>query len=278
MTTPEGGTLYVAGVPAGHPADITRRALAVLEGVDLVIADDTRHAQWLLSRHGIDTPLGTSTDIEGTLAALSTGNVALLSPGWTPGPSASDCLLVRKAVERGFTIAAVPGPTLPITALIVSGLPADSFVYLGDLPQESHARHELLASLSHERHTLIVRVAWDLLPEYLADLRATLGDRNLALLATDGPITRELWRGTASEIPDRILGQGSNGPCVLVVGGAAAQTARWDKDRLIAHIQAQLEQGLGTKEVSRQIAVESGWPRREIYRLAVEIARLSAGD
>ena len=68
------------------------------------------------------------------------------------------------------------------------------------------------------------------------------------------------------------------GPCVLVVGGSQAGTVRWQEDQLEAEIQARLKQGLGTKGLSRQLALESGWPRREIYRLAVEIAATGANE
>jgi 16S rRNA (cytidine1402-2'-O)-methyltransferase len=151
-------------------------------------------------------------------------------------------------------------------------------VYVGNLPRESRARHELLASVSRERRTLIARVTLDLLPESLAGLHDMLGERSLAIVTAGYPSTTQVWRGTFSEVPDHILDQPSVESCILVISGSKDQPTRWDRDRLQTHVQAQLEKGLGTKEISRQAAIESGWPRREIYRLAVEIARLSAGE
>ena len=288
--------LYVVGAPAGEPHDLTRRALRILREVTLVVADDEGGRQFmsqaepLMAHHGITTPLATAEG-EAPLAALEKGDVAYLCPGWLLGLPNAGSRLVRAAIERGYPVVPVPGPALPITALVISGLPADSFVYLGNLPRHGPARHDLLASVAGERRSLVVVEQPDRLIPVLTDLQAALGDRPAVIVAASGelesasgiesPLERGdgvIWRGSLGQVPEGYANmQDHPYPVVLVLGGARDQGIRssstpdrWDKDRLRAEIGACLEQGLGAREIGRLLAGESGWPRREIYRLAVE--------
>ena len=278
------GTLHIVGAPAGAPDDITLRALRTLSEVALVAADPAAFAQRLLVHHNLDTPFAEAADTEIFLAKLRTDDVALLIPGWSLAPSGPSYRLIRAAIEHGFPVVPVPGPSLPLSALVSSGLPTDSFVYLGTLPEEHEARRDLLASVAAERRTLVVMVWPGSLPSTLAELHEICGDRPLMVLCTsgeEGPVT---WRDTTGDAASWALVPPPQdlsmlpGPCVLVVGGSQAGTVRWQEDQLEAEIQARLKQGLGTKELSRQLALESGWPRREIYRLAVEIAATGANE
>jgi 16S rRNA (cytidine1402-2'-O)-methyltransferase len=256
------GTLYVVGAPAGDANDLTRRAARILGEVALVVADDEGHAQRLLAYHNIATPLISAGRVA-ALDALETGDLALLSPGWSPGPAGAGYQLVCSAIERGLSVVSIPGPSLPLTALVISGLPADSFVYLGELPLRQPARNDLLASLAAERRTLEkgTEVIW----------RGTLGESPFGTKVPntddgESSLTREHW----AQSLDPPLGQRAPGPLALVVGGAREQAVRWDEARLQAEIHALRQQGLGTNKIGRQLAAESGWPRRDIYRLAVK--------
>jgi 16S rRNA (cytidine1402-2'-O)-methyltransferase len=273
------GTLYVVSAPAGDPDDLSLRAIRILGEVDLIVAEDVDQAQRLLAHHGFVTPLasgpeyGQAADVALVLEALERGDAALLTAGWSPGPSEASARLVAIAVERGFPAVPVPGPVLPVTALVVSGLPADSFVYLGELPQQPSARRSLLASIAGERRTLIVRETPQRLPETLAELRAALGGRPLAVVEASGEPGGTIWRGTLNGADDPLLDRPGRGPLALIVGGAREEAAPWDEDRLAGEIRAGLGRGLRASEISRQLAVESGWPRREIYRRAVKMAQ-----
>ncbi len=275
------GILYIVGAPQGDLDDITLRAVRILGEVTLIVASDVPHTRRLLAHYDIATPLtplsepDCSVTLDSILGALEMGDVALVTTAWSPSPSGPSYRLIRAAIGRDFPVVPSPGPTLPITALVVSGLPADSFVYLGQLPTGSSARCDLLASVAAERRTLLTLVLHHQLSAALTDMAEALGERPLAVVATSDQDGQKVWRGTVSGASEHLLGQPDQELCVLVVGGARGRPARWDIDRLRAEVRAGLERGLAAKEIGRQLAVQSDWPRREIYSLAVEIDRLS---
>jgi 16S rRNA (cytidine1402-2'-O)-methyltransferase len=266
------GTLYVVSAPAGDPDDLTRRAQRILETVSLIVAGDQCSARQLLDHYGITTPLVPAPG-DAHLDALAEGDVALLYPGLFPALPESGVRLIRGALGRGYPVVPAPGPSLPITALVVSGLPADSFVYLGELPQEGTARSELLASVSAERRTVLALAPRALLPAVLADLDSTLGDRPLVLVVSSTIGAQVVWRGRLEEAAGGLAEAALPGAYVLVIGGAPAGTACWDEDRLRSEIQSLQVAGLGAKEISQKLAANSGWSRREVYRLSVESAQ-----
>ena len=273
------GTLYVVGVPPGNPDDTTLRALRVLREVALAVAGDLPHCRHLLARYDIGTPLvdlsedDPSSCIEHVLSALGTSDVALLWTGWSPVPSNSSHQLICAAIEREYPVVPVPGPTHPLTALVISGLPADQFVFLDQLPSEPLARCELLTSVADQRRSLVALESPARLSDTLSYLEEALGDRPLAVVATSDPGPEDIWRGTVGQAAIELLEERFGGLCTLVIGGAQEGAVCWDEDRLRAEVQACLDQGLGAKETSRQLASESGWPRRQIYHLAVEAIR-----
>jgi 16S rRNA (cytidine1402-2'-O)-methyltransferase len=246
--------------------------------VALVLADDVALAQGLWAHCGITTPLEALPDPARSAIAdrvprkLEQGDVAILTRGWSPGPIGPDYKFIRTAIEHGFSIVPVPGPNLPVTALVVSGLPADGFVYLGQLPRQPEERRALLASVAGERRTLVALAAPQCVTETVTNLDAALGDRPLAVVAP-GQASENVWRGTIGEGAEYLPGVPAQAPYVLVIGGARELVPRWDEARLRDEVQVCLEQGLGAKEISRELAVESGWPRREIYNLVVQITR-----
>lgn len=265
------GTLYVIGAPAGEPRDLTRRASAILQEAALVVADDEDAARRLLDENSLSIPV-VAVQPDASLAALAEGDVALVYSGRAPAPSQAARRLIRSAIEK-HPVVPIPGPSLPITALILSGLPADSFVYLGGLPPEADARRDLLSLFSAEHRSLLALASSSSLAAVLADLHNTLGDRSLALVASSPRGAELAWRGSVAAAaggPDQAL---LPGEYVLVVGGAPDEALRWEEERLLSEIQDLRAAGLGVKELSQQLAERSGWSRREIYRLSLELAR-----
>lgn len=266
------GTLYVVGAPAGDPSDLTRRALGILETVGLIVADDENSARDLLEYHEIVTPLALARDAHPD--ALAEHDVALLCSGLSPAPSDPGYRLIREALDGASQVVPVPGPSLAITALVVSGLPADSFLYLGELPRELAARRQMLAVVRAEQRSVVAQSAPSLLPAALADLFNILGDRPLALVAASVRGTELVWRGRLESAGGKLGELALPGTCVLVIGGAPDVAVRWEEERLRSEIQSRLLAGLGVKEISQQLAEDSGWSRRDLYRLSVELSGL----
>jgi 16S rRNA (cytidine1402-2'-O)-methyltransferase len=271
-------TLYVVGVPAGDPDDITLRALRVLGKVGCIVAGDVGQAQRLLEHHDLETHLASLDDVDALSDMLESSDLALLVEGGRSSPSPRALALIRLAMEARHPVVPVPGPSLPITALVVSGLPADSCVYLGELPQQPETRNTLLSSIRHERRTLLLLGTLGHLPHQLTALLDVVGDRKLVVAAASEQGTEVPWRGTIGSALQQPPPGSLQDPCVLVVEGARGPAARWDEDRLHGEVQAQLEKGLGAKQVSQQLAAESGWPRRDVYRLAVEASQRRGPD
>jgi 16S rRNA (cytidine1402-2'-O)-methyltransferase len=265
------GTLYVVGAPTGDFGNLTRRALGILEAAVFIVGDDEDSTRELLEHYHIVAPLALARDAHPD--ALAEGDVALLCPGLSPSPSYAGYQLIEATLDRNYPVVPVPGPSLAITALVVSGLPADSFVYLGELPKEQAARRELLAAVRTEHRSIIVLSAPELLSALLADLFTVLGDRPLALVASSRQGAELAWRGGLEAAARESSELALPGNCALVLGGAPHEAARWKEDRLRSEIQSGLLAGLGVKEISQQLAEDSGWSRRDIYRLSVKVAK-----
>jgi 16S rRNA (cytidine1402-2'-O)-methyltransferase len=253
--------------------DVTLRALRTLGDVSIIVAADVDRARRLLDSYDITTRLVAVAGVEDALGALEAGDIALVLEGQVLGPSGFHLALVQAAIERGFPVVPVPGPAFPVTALVVSGLPADSFVYLGELPRQAAVRRDLWASVATEHRTLVALESPDRLDDCLPDLCDVLGDRPLVVVRASERGTEIVWRGDADEAVTCQVSFSGDEPCVLVIGGALDEPPPWDEDRLRAEIRGCLEQGLRVKETSQRLAAESGWRRREIYRLATEISR-----
>jgi len=274
----------------GSPDDVTLRALRVLRQASLIVAPDARRAQEFLAHYGINRPLtdcrlrtrnkvvGQSVketrEFEAVLDALTRGDVALISEAEMLPSSGLTYRLVRAAAEQGIPVASVPGPSAAVTALVLSGLPADAFVCLGFLPQHATQRWQLLASLAGERRTLVAFEASGRLLAALRDVAETLGDRALVLLRAPVTLDGCVWRGTVQEAVARCeVNREVNPPrgeCALVIGGATEEERRWPEARVRSELARLLAKGLGRKAAARQVAESSGWRQREVYRLAAK--------
>ena len=175
------GTLYVVGTPIGNLEDITLRAARVLGEVSLVAAEDTRVTRRLLNHLGIRVPLVSCNEhnwrarLPELLRALESGDAALVTDAGMPGVSDPGALLVQEVAVSGFPVTAVPGPSAVTTALAVSGLAADSFLFLGFLPRRRKERRERLAEIARFRETLVIFEAPHRLRATLEDLLSALG-------------------------------------------------------------------------------------------------------
>ena len=268
------GTLYLIATPIGNLEDITLRAVRLLQQVDLVAAEDTRHTGRLLSHIGADTPQisyhdhNKLTRLDVVLKALESGDVALVSDAGTPGLSDPGYKLVQAAIAHGFRVVPVPGPSALTAALVASGLPTDSFVYLGFLPRQSTARRRLLGELSDQRRTVIVFESAHRLAAALEDIQMVLGDRDIAVARELTKLHEEIWRGPVSGARDH-FGDGVRGEITLVIAGAD-EPAPWDEDRVSNWVARLMDQGQTHREAVKETARISGWSRRNVYQLTIK--------
>ena len=269
-------TLYLIGTPIGNLEDITIRALRILKEVALIAAEDTRRARILAQRYEIETPITSYfegnklTKMETVLRALDAGDVALISEAGMPGLSDPGYELVCTAIERGYRVVPVPGPSAPVTALVASGLPSDSFLYLGFLPRRPSDRRRLLADVAQEQRTLIAFETRHRLRKSLADIEAVLGDRPLAVCRELTKLHEEIWRGTISGARDHFAEVEPRGEFTLVIGGASQEHVRWEKARVRDALEELLAEGLARPAAARRVAAASGWSRGEVYGLGLE--------
>jgi 16S rRNA (cytidine1402-2'-O)-methyltransferase len=268
------GTLYIVPTPIGNLEDITLRALRVLREAALIAAEDTRVTGRLLSHFGIATPQISYHEhnklarLDAVLAALETGDVALVSDAGTPGLSDPGYELVQAAIASGVVVVPLPGASALLPALVASGLPAGSFTYLGFLPRRAADRRAAIAQVQAEPRTLVIYEAPHRLVETLADLLDGLGDREAAVAREVTKLHEEIWRGTLSGALAEFGGRDVRGEITLVIGGAASAGAEvWSAEQVRAALADHLAQGVSRSAAARAVARQAGWARRDVYDL-----------
>ncbi|MBI4233803.1 MAG: 16S rRNA (cytidine(1402)-2'-O)-methyltransferase [Chloroflexi bacterium] len=277
-------TLYVVATPIGNLEDVTLRALRVLREVRLIAAEDTRTTRKLLTHFDVSTPVTSfhehnkEAKLPALLAALKEGDLAVVSEAGVPGISDPGLELVAAAIQQGFPVVPVPGPSAVTTALAVSGFPADRFTALGFLPRRRKERQRLLAALVGEPRTLVAFEAPHRLRSTLEDLWETLGDRPIAVCRELTKLHEEVFRGTAQEALAHFTEP--RGEFTLVVAGAPARMAQRE------HPSAQDTVALARQELARlraagekaraavsHVAQETGLRRRAVYELWLSLSR-----
>lgn len=269
------GKLYLVATPIGNLEDISARALRLLRGAVCIAAEDTRQTGKLLAHFEIRTPMisyhehNKLTRLGAVLSLLETGDVALVSDAGTPGLNDPGYELVQAALAAGFDVAPVPGPCAPIAALTASGLPTDSFVYLGYLPRRSAARKAFLAPWREERRTLVALEAPHRLLESLDDILAALGDRRLTVARELTKIHEEFVRGTVAQAQEHFRNHPPLGEITLVVGGAE-ESEKWTEAKVRAAARREAKRNLPAAQLAEEIAARSGWNKRDVYKMIHE--------
>jgi 16S rRNA (cytidine1402-2'-O)-methyltransferase len=265
-------TLYLVATPIGNLEDISARALRILREVRLIAAEDTRHTARLLQHYDIHTPSLSYHEhnklvrLERVLEALQAGDVALVSDAGTPALNDPGYELVRAVIEAGHSVSPIPGACAPIAALVASGLPTDSFLYLGYLPRKAGERQRLLKQVSVQTYTLIFLEAPHRMLASLEDLQTQLGDRQVAVGRELTKLHEEIFRGSLSEATQHFTQNQPRGEFTLVIAGNTIQAERWTEEQLNSELQAHLAGGETASQLAAWLAEPSGWSRREIYR------------
>ena len=272
------GTLYLVATPIGNLEDISARALRILGQARLIAAEDTRQTRKLLAHFGLHTPMVSYHEhnklsrLDVVLRALIEGDAALVSDAGTPALNDPGYELVRATLEAGHTVSPVPGPSAPIAALVASGLPTDAFLYLGYLPRKSAQRRPLLAQVRSLPYTLIFLEAPQRVSGALQDLEDVLGDRPCAIARELTKLHEEIFRGSLSAARQHFSDQAPRGEFTLVVGGCPPEARpRWDGEQVRLALSSAQARHQSAPHVAKEIAIESGWSKKEIYRLYHEI-------
>jgi len=222
--------LYVIATPIGNLEDISLRALRLLQEVKLIAAEDTRTTRHLLNAHNIKTPLTSYHEhskrakLDYLLNYLEKEDLALVSEAGTPGLSDPGYELIVAAIEHGISVVPIPGASAVITALVVSGLPTDQFLYLGFLPRRKGQRQRLLSSIVDEPRTIVAFETPHRLKEALSDIEEILGDRRLSVCRELTKVHEEIFRGRVSQAREHFVEP--RGEFSLVIEG---RTRAWLK-------------------------------------------------
>jgi 16S rRNA (cytidine1402-2'-O)-methyltransferase len=205
------GTLFVVATPIGNLEDITVRALRILRDVAVICAEDTRRTAQLLARHAIATPTTSLHEHNETsksasvIARLQRGdNVALVSDAGTPTVSDPGARLIRGAIDAGIRIEPIPGPSAVLAALTASGLPTDSFMFLGFPPIRSKDRKQWFRRAREVGGTVVFFEAPHRIRESLDDLRRAVGDCEVAVGRELTKVHEKLVRGPISSVVNNL--------------------------------------------------------------------------
>jgi 16S rRNA (cytidine1402-2'-O)-methyltransferase len=262
--------LYIVATPIGNLEDISLRALRILREVKLIAAEDTRRTKQLLAAYDIKTPITSYhernkwTKLDYILNCLSQGDVALVSDAGMPGISDPGYELIVAASQRGIPLVPIPGPSVVITALVVSGLDTGKFIYLGYLLRKAGARRHQLQSVASEYATIVVLETPHRLLAALNDILQVLGDRRIAVCRELTKVHEEVFRGRVSQAIDHFVEP--RGEFTLVIEGKKEP----ERPQLTEAIEKQLQQmrqsGMGAKQAIAKVAEETGLSRKELYQ------------
>jgi len=270
--------LYLTAVPIGNAADITLRALRVLAAADAVVCEDTRVTRRLLTMHGLSRPLVSYHEHNAErvrpalLARLAAGEVlALVSDAGLPLISDPGYRLVRAAVDAGHLVTCLPGPSAPVTALLLSGLPTDRWLFAGFPPVKGAARRAFFAEVAAVPATLVFFESAQRLAGSLADLAAVAGDRPAAVARELTKMFEEVRRAGVAELAAHYAAAGPpKGEVTVVVGPPGPAAAAGDEA-----VDAALREALAeasVRDAAARVAAATGRPRRAVYRRALALA------
>ena len=267
-------TLWLVATPIGNLADLSPRAVDVLAHVGLICCEDTRRTGLLLQHAGVKaerlavcndhTEFNRVADVLGVLAEGR--DVAIVSDAGTPGISDPGERIVRAAIDAGYDVSAVPGPSAAVMALTISGLAADRFVFEGFLPRKGAERTARLADIAAQPRTTVIYEAPHRVLRTLDDLRAACGDDRLVVVARElTKLYEEVVRGPLGTID---IG-GPRGEYVLVLEGAPLDDRPASDDDVRAALRGEFAAGSSTRDAAAAVAKHVGRPKREVYALAV---------
>jgi len=271
--------LVLVGTPIGNLGDLSPRAVEALSAADAICCEDTRRTGRLLQHAGVERrPLVVVNDhtevraIAGVIERLALGErVAVVTDAGMPGISDPGERLVRAAVDAGYTVEVVPGPSAAITALVASGLPTGRYAFEGFLARKGSGRTARLVELAAERRTTVLYEAPHRLARTLSDLSVACGpDRRVTVARELTKLHEEMWRGSLGEACAWVADGEPRGELVVVLDGAPVPDAATAED-VEAAVQARLDGGDSPRDAAAAVAAALGVPKRRAYEVAVRL-------
>ncbi len=267
----------VIATPIGNAGDITLRALDALRAADVVACEDTRVTGSLLKRHGVATPLTPYHEHNAArvrpllIQRLQGGEtVALVSDAGTPLVSDPGYKLVRGCIEAGIPVTHLPGASSVLTALVVSGLPSDRFLFCGFPPPRTKARREVLAEVAEVRATLVFLESPKRLAASLADMAEVLGDRPAAVTRELTKLFEEVRRGGLAALADEYARSGPPKGEVTLVVAPPAESQGGDASALDDELADALGR-LSLRDAVAEVAQRLALPRKTVYDRALQL-------
>lgn len=273
------GMLYICATPIGNLEDITLRTLRVLQEVDLIAAEDTRHSIKLLNHFEIKTPMTSYHEFNKydkakvLVEKMQAGeNIALITDAGTPAISDPGEELVKQCHEAGIEVTSLPGPSAFVTALTISGKPTRRFCFEAFLPYDKKEREEILTELKTETRTIMLYEAPHKLKKTLKDLYGVLGNRQISLCRELTKKHETNFRTTLEEAMAYYEQLEPKGEFVLVIEGADRKELKAEEMQeflsmsIPEHVEYYINQGMDKKEAMKKAAKDRGVGKREIYQ------------
>jgi len=280
----DSGILYICGTPIGNLEDITLRSLKILKEVNLIAAEDTRHTLKLLNHYQINTKVTSYYEYNKFKKAsylveiLKNGqDIALVSDAGMPGISDPGYVLIDLALKNNIKLIPVPGVSALITALVVSGLPTDKFVFEGFLPRKIKERKKYFRSIENEERTIIFYETPHRLKKALKDMLEILGDRKVVIARELTKLYEEIIRGKLSQVLTEISTKEVKGEITLIVQGGIKKKENSSTDFLIKeciieeYLKKLKNQGYSNKEIIKITQEKLNIPKNLIYKKLLEM-------
>ncbi|MDY0295046.1 MAG: 16S rRNA (cytidine(1402)-2'-O)-methyltransferase [Acholeplasmataceae bacterium] len=266
----EKATLYVVSTPIGNLSDITYRAVEILNSVDLILAEDTRTSSVLLSHYKIHQPLMSYHEFNKIeqetkiLTLLEEGkHIALISDAGTPGISDPGYEIIKKVIEEGYHVVAIPGASAILSALVTSGLVIQPFTFLGFLPRKAQDQITCLKDYNNRKETLVIYESPMRIGKTLKTLYEVLGQRNIS-------IARELTKAfetiIRTTLEDAItMEMNPKGEYVIIIEG------RYQTDKPLLDVKSHylelIEEGYPSKEAMKIVANKHDISKNDVYKI-----------
>lgn len=273
MATVQKGTLYVCATPIGNLGDITLRVVEVLREVDLIAAEDTRHSRKLMDHFGISTPLTSYHEhnekgkAQELVKRLQRGEaIAVISDAGMPGISDPGKEVIQLCLDEGIPLDVLPGANAGLTALILSGMPNEHFLFHGFLPSHSNSRKKELVGYARLPFTQIFYEAPHRLVDTLEDLQEVFGDREAAVVREITKLHQKVHKGMLSQLLEEFRLNSPKGEICLLTAPYIEPLPTGGPTEWRQEVEQLVEGGLKPNDAMKQVGKKYGVSKREIYQ------------